>query len=244
MKDNLSIQASANMIALGRNPYPGRGIVLGTSLDGHHHVQIYWIMGRSGNSRNRIFVYDKGTVATEVADPSKMQNPELVIYEAMKEEEGIHVVSNGHQTTDVLHGLNCGDPLSTTLNKWDYEPDAPHFTPRITGYHDSRTSEAGLAIIRKSDWSSATHCFVFEYENIAPGFGYSLTTYSGDGSPLPPFTGEPLLYHIGSGLEQVTQSYWETLDCENLVALAVKFIDPVRGESEVKILNKYTRVGT
>jgi len=242
--------AADNMLELSSNPYPGRGVVVGTSQDGKFVVQIYWIMGRSDNSRNRIFSTEGGRLFTEAADPSKVKDPKLIIYNAMDEFCGSCVVSNGDQTDTVIDALmnDTWADLSEALNERDYEPDEPNFTPRITGLStlldNSHYSE--LSMLRKSrlsaDPKSDCEHFVFELASIAPGFGFCITTYMGDGNPLPSFVGEPYPVLIDGGIDEVLQKYWEILNEANRVSLAVKFIEIATGKSEIKVINKYTKV--
>lgn len=242
--------AKRNLQKLAKNSYPGRGIVVGTSADGHHLVQIYWIMGRSENSRNRIFKSDGGRLYTEAADPSKMKDPRLIIYNAMAEDRGSFVVSNGDQTDTVIKSFKRteGSILSWALFTRQYEPDSPNFTPRITALCTAVSPGncfTQLSILRKSELSqgfSNDHCerFYYEYGNITPGFGYCITTYLGDGNPLPAFVGEPYLMPVGNDMAEVAKQYWSTLNWENRVSLAVKFIDLKTFTSKIEIINQYS----
>lgn len=249
MKD-LVDTALGNYLKLQRNPYPGRLIVMGMDEGGKNAVQVYAVMGRSFNSRNRILTAEEGTgrVFTQPADPSSVKDPSLTIYDAMIEDpNGIFVVSNGHQT-NYLHGfggdltelVKCGN------DSWKYEPDSPNFTPRISGAITRCDScdefHFDIAILRKSAWGMACERAIYSFDMIKSGFGYGISTYSGDGNPLPSFTGEPFLLPFLHDIEAVADAYWEALNDENRVSLAVKFIPLGGGTSTVVLRNKYEKV--
>lgn len=242
---NMALVAEANLFALQGNQYPGRGIIIGRNQKDDHFVQVYWIMGRSENSRNRVFASSNGLVWTEPADPSKVEDPSLIIYDAMSEKGGNFVVSNGSQTNTALRNLSCGNTFLESLEEHVYEPDAPNFTPRITGLCSLRPDnlfDVELAILRKSEWGDWCDRMLFQYDTIEAGFGFCITTYSGDGNPLPAFRGEPLVMPLSGDIEEVAYTYWEALNQENKVSLVVKFIAPL-GRSNVYIINKHKRVG-
>ena len=193
--------AQKNLESLRANPYPGRGICVGLDQSGHWVYQVYWIMGRSANSRNRIFVTNGGELRTAAADPSRMKDPSLVIYNAMRELPMLYIATNGDQTDTIYnevsigHGTFC-EALMTRM----YEPDAPNFTPRISVITDLRGGVASeISIIRKSPWSDAADHFFFRYRALPKGAGYTITTYKGDGDPLPSFDGEPYLLPLEAG---------------------------------------------
>lgn len=253
----IELLASANLFNLSGNPYPGRGIIVGVDETGEFIVQAYWLMGRSDNSRNRRLIPIRSRIATEPIDPSKVVNPELVLYDAMQdvliygedtsEEPGrICVMSNGTQTTAVADSLENHGDLDNVLENFQYEPDSPNFTPRITAisYWDDLTRRGILQpcslmfLQRKSPWGTACERHTFEYPGIGPGFGRCIHTYSGDGNPLPPFTGEPYLLPLKGDAVQIAETLRETLNQGNLVALAVKFIPKV-GATRTHIINKY-----
>ena len=246
------VRAEDNMFNLHRNRYPGRGIVVGTSEDGKHAVQVYWIMGRSENSRNRLFSQDGSRVYTEPADPTKIADPSLIIYNAMRESQTRRhfVVSNGAQTDDVAEGFGMGRPFLESLGLYKYEPDAPNFTPRITAYHlrqweFEKKVSAIIAVQKKSLFGDECDRAIYRYDEIAPGFGYMVTTYMGDapqGEPLPSFRGEPILMPLKGGMESISQAYWDGLNSDNVISLAVKFIDVATGKSEIDLTNKYQKV--
>jgi len=250
--------AASNLEALTKNPYPGRGIVVGLDDSGQFLVQVYWIMGRSENSRNRIFGNEGGRLFTEAADPSKVKDPSLIIYNAMCEtlspDDGeISVVSNGHQTDHVKHAYFNGETLGRAMqpsvpepdrpNVTEYEPDGPNFTPRITAVSSwmNGTAHVEMAILRKSPWNDACDRHLYEFGDIGKGFGYCITTYSGDGNPLPAFQGEPYLLPLGGDANFIAGTYWDALNADNRVSLAVKFI-PKSGPSHTAIVNRYSKV--
>ncbi len=238
----LKMLADANLAALAKNPYPGRGIVVGLDETGENLVQVYWIMGRSENSRNRVFGSKGGCLFTEAADPSKVKDPSLIIYNAMRETRSCAVVSNGAQTDAIAkNGM-------LSLRGYTYEPDAPNFTPRITAC-SFRDSEVGgknvwrtvMSVLRKSPWSEACDRHQYEFNDFGRGFGHCIHTYSGDGNPLPAFQGEPYLVPLVGGAEAIAQTYLAALNEENRVSLAVKFVWR-SAPSYIGIINKYEKV--
>ena len=241
--------AYQNLAALAANPYPGRGLIVGLDEAGENLIQVYWIMGRSANSRNRIFIEDEdrvGVLKTAPANLSKVQDPSLIIYTAMDYDEmtNFHVVTNGHHTGSVLR-----DGLENLAFDWGYEPDAPNFTPRIgaTAFFDDQDNHfAQLALLKKSPFFEGNQAgegtdFYFYELSIFPGCGYCVTTYSGDGDPLPSFTGDPYLLPLSGSIEDIAQTIWKALDPENRVSLAVKSISR-EGEIGLHIINKYSQV--
>lgn len=242
--------AAANREALRRNSYPGRGIVVGLDTTGDYAVQVYWIMGRSENSRNRIFV-DRGGGAVETApfDPSKVKDPSLIIYQAMAESHWQFAVSNGAQTTDAVNVNNIENDLDMVLVDWQHEPDAPNFTPRITAVVDLGNSIPLLQIslLKKSPFDRpvfGTGCDrqLFRYELAGAdrfGYGHCVTTYSGDGNPLPAFQGEPyLLPFVPGGAKEIAEDIWSLLNEDNRVALVTKLIEFATGDVSIHIINK------
>lgn len=230
---------------LMENTYPGRGLVIGMTADQGHLVQVSWIMGRGKDSRNRKYcTNDQGVVHTDWANPAEAGDPALVIYKAMREsrETGKYVVSNGHQTDTVLEtmakvGLAGFVP---GLADWQYEPDKPNYTPRITGAIslDSGWRADFSVLSRLSDGACKREHFYIG--DLQPGYGSCLTTYTGDGNPLPSFTGAPYALPLeGSTPDEVADAYWCCLNEPNRVALAVKLIDIDTGVSTVTLRNKY-----
>ena len=236
--------AEANLRSrLVENPYPGRGLVLGLDESGQRLIQAYWIMGRSENSRNRVFATDGKRVWTEAADPAKCKDPSLIIYNALRELTGVYVVTNGDQTDTIVQTLVAGGTFEQALATRAYEPDAPNYTPRISGLFDVRLGApvAKLAVLRRSAFGDATDRFFWSYEQFAPGLGHCVTTYVGDGSPLPPFEGEPYLLPLTGDLGCIANTLWTALDGANKVSLCAKSIDPATLASEVVVLNKYAK---
>lgn len=223
------------------NPYPGRGLVIGRP-DDDTWVVIYWIMGRSTNSRNRRFVADGGTLRTEPVDPSLVKDPSLIIYEAMLDLPGIYLVSNGDQTRTMYEALNKGKTIEEALAGREREPDAPNFTPRINGMlrFDGSSVSAVLAILRASPLDTAYTDRHYYYPSLSQsGFGFGLTTYSADGDPLPAFSGDPLLLPLHGTGEGVLETYWGALDKENRVSMAVKEIKGRGDRSRILIKNRF-----
>lgn len=235
--------SEANLQALYLNPYPGRGIIQGRTPDGSP-VQVYWVMGRSEGSRNRILELVSGYpgwLRTRIADEAGFSgNPDLLIYTAMAEDAaGTFAVSNGDQTEDVA---GCG--ITVLKNGgWQYEPDDPNFTPRITGMirymPAGNTLEMRLTMLRKSQFSDECDYFEYNYSRVAPGYGCFISTYEGDGNPLPSFRGEPRVMPIaGIDPAEIAVSYWSALNRDNRVAVAVKMIHPDL-TSDIEIINRH-----
>lgn len=236
--------ATQNFEALQANPYPGRGIVAGLDASGAALVQVYWIMGRSANSRNRVFEAEGGTLRTAAADPAKVADPSLIIYNAMRELKGLYVVTNGDQTDTVVQGLLAGASFAQALNTRLYEPDRPNYTPRISALCSLREGAplAEISLLKRSAFGMGCDRQLFHYEAFEAGYGFCVTTYAGDGDPLPSFQGEPLLMPLTGSAEQIADAYWAALNAENRVALAVKTIDIASGISAITIRNQYQKI--
>jgi len=229
-------------IRLGQNSYPGRGIVLGLNRSGSHFVQIYWIMGRSANSRNRIFRLENNCLQTQPLDRTKVENPELIIYNALRETDSHFIVSNGVQTDTIVTHLANGQSFESALISHLYEPDAPNFTPRIAGSISFNNAQPTLklAIVKKSIFDNSANRHFFTYENLMPGFGFCIHTYQSDGNPLPPFFGEPYPVPIAESKEEIADAYWQTLDEANKISLVVKSIAIKSRQTDYQIVNKYS----
>lgn len=228
---------------LQRNPYPGRGLIIGRSSVDDGWLIIYWIMGRSTNSQNRQFIAEGGTLKTEPVDAALVDDPSLIIYEAMLELPSIYLVSNGDQTRTIYEALQTGGTFDTALAQREREPDAPHYTPRISGMLDLRQSPGTIMLnILKANTIDPTYTDRFTYRPAlpAPGFGYGLTTYQGPGNPLPSFSGDPLLLPCAGNAETVLDTYWNVLNAENRIALAVKEISAQGDTSKLLIRNRFT----
>lgn len=230
----------AGMSRLAKSRYPGRGIVVGQTPDAASMVQVYWIMGRSSSSRNRIFVAEGDAVKTDTVDKSQSVDP-LTMYFPVRMAGGGHVVTNGDQTDTICQTLADGGTFEAALQTRKFEPDAPNFTPRISGIVDLHSAHAyQLAILKTvhGDEHFSTRHF-FNYETALPGLGHCLTTYVDDGSPLPSFEGEPFLVELFDNLEQTVDVYWSLLNEDNRVSMLVKFIDRESGNSRILIMNKF-----
>ncbi len=225
---------------LRANPYPGRGIVLGRSADGKYAVIAYFIMGRSENSRNRIFAPTEDGIRTQAYDPSKMEDPSLIIYHPVRFYEGKTIVTNGDQTDTIRDFFAQGKCYRHALMTREFEPDAPNYTPRISGVVLPDGSYK-LSILKsfQGDPSCCCRCF-FEYDHPVAGYGHFIHTYMGDGSPLPSFEGEPELVALDSAAPaEFAGQLWDSLNEENKVSLFVRYIDLSTGDTEDVIINKH-----
>jgi len=239
----MSNDPQANFEALKLNPYPGRGIIVGLDETGGNLVQVYWIMGRSENSRNRVFEAHGTTLKTAAADPSKMADPSLVIYNAMRELPGFYAVTNGDQTDTIIDGILAGANSRQALSTRQYEPDGPNFTPRISAICCLRFGIpiVELSVLKKSLFRDGCDRHFFRLGDLAKGVGHCITTYMGDGNPLPSFQGEPYPLPLAGDAETLAKRYFEALNADNRVSLVVKFIDIESRKSTVAIENKYQK---
>ena len=226
---------------LKENAYPGRGIVIGISPDGKKAVTAYFIMGRSSNSRNRIFVEYEDGIRTEAFDPSKLEDPSLIIYAPVRVLGDYTIVTNGDQTDTIYDGMRNGLNFEQALRSREFEPDAPNYTPRISGSMKIKDGKYRYAMsILKSDNGNPEACnrFTFYYNNPLAGEGRFIHTYMHDGNPLPSFEGEPKLVGILDDMDAVTDMLWNSLNQDNKVSLFVRYIDIATGAYETKIVNK------
>ena len=226
---------------LAGNAYPGRGIVLGRSEDGTKAVAAYFIMGRSENSRNRIFAEDGEGIRTQAFDPSKLIDPSLIIYAPVRVLNNETIVTNGDQTDTIYEGMEKGLTFEQSLRSREFEPDAPNYTPRISGvmHIENETYSYELSILKSNNGNpEACNRYTFSYENPAAGEGHFIHTYKCDGSPLPSFEGEPKLVAIPNDMEKFTNMLWNNLNEENKVSLFVRYIDIETGRQETTIVNK------
>ena len=219
------------------NSYVGRGIVSGLSPSGQA-VSAYFIMGRSANSRNRVFTVRDGAVFTEPFDASKVEDPSLIIYAAIRKFENHLIVTNGDQTDTIYKGLEKGLSFSETLEDRQFEPDAPNLTPRISSITDLNDGSYEMSILKSAD-AEGTACnrFTFAYAPL-PGLGHFLHTYVQDGSPLPTFQGEPERVEVPDDIDDFADDIWEALDEDNKISLYVRFTDLETGEYEERLINR------
>ena len=222
------------------NPYPGRGIVLGRSPDGEKAVIAYFIMGRSENSRNRVFVETPDGIRTQAHDPSKMTDPSLIIYAPVRVFGTSTIVTNGDQTDTIREGLAAGKSFEEALRKRTFEPDKPNYTPRISGLVD-KDGGYTLSILKSADGDPAScRRYFFEYGDPLAGQGHYIHTYMGDGDPLPSFEGEPEQVAIPCDTpEALADLVWDSLNADNKVSLFVRYIDLATGTWESVIKNKH-----
>ncbi|MDE6320418.1 MAG: IMP cyclohydrolase [Lachnospiraceae bacterium] len=226
---------------LAGNSYPGRGIVIGKSADGKYAVTAYFIMGRSTNSRNRVFVEDGAGIRTQAFDPSKLEDPSLIIYAPVRVLGNKTIVTNGDQTDTIYELMDKQQTFEQALRTREFEPDAPNYTPRISGIMHLENGSYNYAMsILKSNNGDPSSCnrYTFAYENPKAGEGRFIHTYMGDGSPLPSFEGEPTIVEIEGGIDDFTEMIWNNLNEENKVSLFVRYIEIATGKYETRIINK------
>ncbi len=227
---------------LRNNAYPGRGIILGETPGGQYAVAAYFIMGRSVNSRNRVFVEDGNGIRTQAFDPAKLSDPSLIIYAPVRVLGNKTIVTNGDQTDTIYEGMDKQLTFEQSLRSREFEPDGPNYTPRISGIMHVESGKYSYAMsILKSNQGDASSCnrYTFAYESPIRGEGRFIHTYMGDGDPLPSFEGEPELIDIPTAdIDELTKLLWESLNEENKVSLFVRFIDIASGEYVSRIVNK------
>lgn len=226
---------------LSSNAYPGRGIVIGKTPDGTKAVAAYFIMGRSENSRNRVFVEDGEGIRTQAFDPSKLTDPSLIIYAPVRVLGNKTIVTNGDQTDTIYEGMDRQMTFEQSLRCRKFEPDGPNYTPRISGilHIEKDTFNYAMSILKSNNGNpDACNRYTFAYENPAAGEGHFIHTYMHDGNPLPSFEGEPKLVEMMDDMDNFAHMLWENLNPDNKVSLFVRYIDLATGQYETKIINK------
>lgn len=233
------VQQNVQLRIRGNN-YPGRGIIIGKN-DLGDWVQVYWIMGRSANSCNRLFVFENNVLRTEAVDPTKVEDPSLIFYNAMRETRSHTIVSNGKQTDKIVAVVNQGGSFEESLLSQHHEPDAPNYTPRISGCISwtRKQPQVILSVIKKSPFDIEQSYYKFyHYNYIENGYGYTCTTYLGNGNPLPSFRGSPYLLPLRGNATEILDFYWQQLNQNHLISVAVKTLKKQK-LFEMKIRNKF-----
>lgn len=226
---------------LKNNSYPGRGIIIGKTPDGKKAVTAYFIMGRSENSRNRIFVEDGEGIRTQAFDPSKLTDPSLIIYAPVRVLGNKTIVTNGDQTDTIYEGMDKQLTFEQSLRTREFEPDGPNYTPRISGilHIENGMYNYAMSILKSSNGNpEACNRYTFAYENPVAGEGHFIHTYMCDGDPLPSFEGEPKRVEIPDSIDDFTELLWNSLNEDNKVSLFVRYIDIAAGTWETRIVNK------
>ncbi len=226
---------------LSGNSYPGRGIIIGKSADGKYAVTAYFIMGRSENSRNRVFVEDGSGIRTQAFDPSKLTDPSLIIYAPVRVLGNKTIVTNGDQTDTIYELMDKQQTFEQALRTREFEPDAPNYTPRISGimHIENGGFNYAMSILKSSNGDPKSCCrYTFAYEKPLAGEAHFIHTYMGDGNPLPSFEGEPKLVGLDGDIDSFTKLVWESLNEENKVSLFVRYINIADGTWESRIVNK------
>lgn len=248
MEDNMELLNLSE--ELKNNAYPGRGIVIGKTPDGKQAVTAYFIMGRSSNSRNRVFVEEGEGIRTQAFDPSKLEDPSLIIYAPVRVLGNKTIVTNGDQTDTIYEGMDKQMTFEQSLRSREFEPDSPNYTPRISGIMhvkgctDCDVREKGhynyaMSILKSSNGNPDSCCrYTFAYENPAAGEGHFIHTYMHDGNPLPSFEGEPKRVETMDDIDAFTSLLWENLNEDNRVSLFVRYITIATGAYETRIVNK------
>ena len=222
------------------NTYPGRGIVVGKSADGKNAVAAYFIMGRSANSRNRVFKEREGAVFTEPFDASKVEDPSLIIYAAIRKYENKLIVTNGDQTDTVYDGLKKNQCFGHSLKSREFEPDGPNWTPRISALLTFKDGDFDykMSILKSGDLEgSFCNRYLYDYGTKA-GLGHFIHTYVCDGNPIPTFQGEPERVAIPNDIDAFTQEIWNALNADNKISLYVRYVNLATGEEENRMVNK------
>ena len=220
------------------NTYPGRGIIIGASPSGKYAVTAYFIMGRSVNSRNRVFEMTEDGIKTEAADPSLLSDPSLIIYHPVRTLGDYTIITNGDQTDTIFEFMQGGKTFEDALSTRCFEPDEPNFTPRISGILKVIGGKASYKLSILKNFGGGCQRNYFNYENAVFGEGHLIHTYEMDGNPIPSFSGEPKTVEIPEHINTFTEELWNSLDEQNKVSLFVRYIDMTGGESFTKIINK------
>ncbi len=227
---------------LKSNSYPGRGIVVGKSADSKYAVVAYFIMGRSVNSRNRVFVTDGDGIRTQAFDPSKLTDPSLIIYSPVRVLGDYTIATNGDQTDTIYDGMKDGKTFEQSLRIRKFEPDEPNYTPRISTVINTADKDSfgfTISILKSNEGDpSSTQRFTYDYETPKSGEGFFIHTYMGDANPLPTFSGEPEKIEISGSIDEFTDVIWNSLNEDNKVSLFVRYIDLDTKKTETRILNK------
>lgn len=225
---------------LSTNNYPGRGVAIGKSANGKNAILIYFIMGRSVNSRNRIFVESDCDIKTKAFDESKLTDPSLIIYAPVRVWGDSTIVTNGDQTDTVYDSFSSNKSFEDGLRTRCFEPDEPNFTPRISGIATNKEGKLSykLSILKKSFGTQSCDRFFYEYEDTKAGIGHIIHTYKTDGNPIPSFEGEPVVFGIDGDFESFSNNVWNSLNNDNKVSLFVRSINIKNGEVKTKIFNK------
>ena len=225
---------------LSTNSYPGRGIIIGKSADGNNAMIAYFIMGRSANSRNRIFERFEGGMRTKAFDESKLEDPSLIIYNPFLERENIDIVTNGDQTDTIYNALEAGKSFEDALMTREFEPDAPNYTPRISGivYYENKDFNYSLSILKSADGDpSVCNRYFYRYATRA-GIGHFIHTYECDGNPIPSFYGEPEVVSLPNTAEELANVIWSSLNKDNKVSLFVRSVSLIDSKVSEIIVNK------
>jgi len=224
---------------LSSTSYPGRGIILGKSSDGKNFVIAYFIMGRSENSRNRVFELTEDGIVTKAFDESKMLDPSLIIYPPVRAINGMTIVTNGDQTNTIYEYLKSGKTFEEALRTRTFEPDAPNYTPRISGIVDPKNDRILMSILKAEGGNPDTTLrFFYEYNSVQNGTGYYIHTYKADGNPLPSFEGDPVKVSVGNDIDSFTEEIWNSLDADNKISLFTRFISADTNDTVTRIINK------
>lgn len=227
---------------LKNNEYPGRGIIIGSNASGSKLIQVYWIMGRSANSRNRIFVLDNNVVKTKAYDESKIQDPTNIIYNALKQLDDCYIVSNGIQTDTIYDALQSNGTFESALATRKHETDEPNYTPRISGLilFSPENPAYKLNILKAiNNDPDKPENRTWDYTEFINGAGHCIHTYKENGNPLPPFEGSPYMVPVQETIDEIAGFYWNNLNESNRISIAVKSIEKGTGEIEYKIINKH-----